>query len=163
MRKVLSLILLYCIVLSINFAFAADENSSLGNNDIELIDSTLTAKGNGVTIRVSGLMPKNAYLKVKVIQDTANLESIIKNDTYNSKYHIKRAYDITIYDSNGNEFQPVDYGSAIHVDIEDKAIESTKNKIICRVEDEETDNATVTKIRIDNDMSNSVGFNTDHL
>lgn len=32
MRKVLSLILLYCIVLSINFAFAADENSSLVHN-----------------------------------------------------------------------------------------------------------------------------------
>jgi hypothetical protein len=132
-----------------------------GYGDTTLEYKKVTQEIMGTVVTVEGDMPKNATVSIKHVYAKA-AEQIVNRSLEENEFKAYVAFDITIYDLNGNEYQPQDDNNTIkvtfkNVDEIDQADEEAEI-VVYRIEDD----YSITKI--DSSVSgNDVSFEADHF
>ena len=101
-------------------------------------DTIRTVADDDAEITVSGLMPKGSYVTAKSVEIT--LEDLT----------VLAAYDITIYDSEGDEWQP---DESVTVEIQNPALADVEDVEIYHMEDEDAEPEHVDTITTDEDVA----------
>ena len=108
----------------------------------------------GKTVTVSGFMPEGATVEIKSISNRF-VENIINGQLVNEEFDVEEAYDITIYDKDGNEYQPMDDGNTIQVKFSNPSGDELE---VIRVNDD----YTITELETI-DMGSSVVVEAEHF
>ena len=101
----------------------------------------------GITVTVTGMMPKDSRVSIYNI-GKEKVEGIINDNLEDSCFKAYTAFDITIYDGNGNKYQPQDDGNTVRVSfygVNQLKGASEEEIAVYRIED----NNTVTEIESD--------------
>lgn len=125
----------------------------------KLVLTRINRMVDGVNITVKGMMPENATVEINPIS-TDYAEDFLEN-VGEGNYQIFRAFDITIYDGDGNKYQPETDGGSVEITIGGM---SELNQV---------DDSDVDVIRVEHDNSVStlhsdvdgeqVTFNSEHF
>ena len=145
------------------YAYADDNQQSIYSNDTST-NTVLSVDIGDVNLAVEGDIPSGVYLSAEVLDDVVDYTKIInENNEEGLILTVKKAYDITLLDENKQPYQPVDHNKSVEVTIKDKDLEHIDDKIIYRINDENSRNIDVDKMVIEEQSDDSVTFTTDHF
>lgn len=140
-----------------------DENGvclKCGYEDNSLVFQTFSKEILGTTITVEGYMPRNADVTIYYVGKKA-IENIVNENLDEGIFKAYAAYDITIYDRNGNKYQPDYDNNAVKVTFESvhKLDEVPDEEVtVFRIEDDNS----VTEIEADA-AGEDVSFDAEHF
>ena len=140
-----------------------DENGvcrKCGYEDNSLVFQTFSKEILGTTITVEGYMPRNADVTIYYVGKKA-IENIVNENLDEGIFKAYAAYDITIYDRNGNKYQPDYDNNAVKVTFESvHNLEEVPDEdvTVFRIEDDNT----VTEIEADA-AGEDVSFDAEHF
>lgn len=140
-----------------------DENGvcrKCGYEDNSLVFQTFSKEILGTTITVEGYMPRNADVTIYYVGKKA-IENIVNENLDEGIFKAYAAYDITIYDRNGNKYQPDYDNNAVKVTFESvHNLEEVPDEevTVFRVEDDNS----VTEIEADA-VGEDVSFDAEHF
>lgn len=85
-----------------------------GYQEIRLEQQVFERTVGGVTVTVSGLMPKDAKVTI-FSKPVRNANEIVNDNLSEGSFCALAVFDITIYDGNGNKYQPSDDNNSVSV------------------------------------------------
>ena len=110
---------------------------ALEKDELELEYVELEREVDGVTLVITGWMPEGAEVTVRNV--STEFAEYYLEQLGEGEYQIFKAYDINIYDTDGNKYQPQDDGNAIKITV--KNVEEVA----------EVDNSQVEVLRVNPD------------